>query len=311
MECYNCSIKADHYPLYFSENPSSYIEVSTFSGYLDDSYHPICKKCSIQFLLTKYYYKNKRCDLCLGFSQSLHSVYDNITDARFTYGKNSEYNGQWKILINDQRQKINNWSEVCDKCLISMITNEECIKLKYDGLCNLCQKTHLDDEQPDGSIPAWAKIVRKGIFEYFGFGVFEFVDSVPEVAELEVGCLCVDCLKEIKCKKYIGAKCSLCSKKFHNTYFPSSSDLKLGYGCASKVDKKEIKTFSNSKYSHGKLLFLNDKPSYIEMGNIICDCCIDGLIEEEICCYTENTNSWIDFSSSNNKFPAQIVPSVK
>lgn len=74
--------------------------------------------------------------------------------------------------------------------------------------------------------------------------------------------------------------CNLCKKIFEELFENSSNQA---FDCAAEVYKTHIRGYYGSRYDDCRINFVGGMPNELKLGNIVCDECINELIEKGIC----------------------------
>ena len=167
------------------------------------------------------------------------------------------------------------------------------------AICTVCQKGWTEDSFPeDSDIIAWANFEKDNIFEYGISGSFKLL-SDRKFAEGDL--LCNNCLKTFQHEPYLGVTCPVCQKSYQQ-YFTN-----MGFDCSADIMEDHIDCGYGSKYDSDRIAFVSERPAHLKLKTIICDFCIDKLIEAGVC----QKPDWEEPSTTDIPLRAGNPPSQK
>ncbi len=175
--------------------------------------------------------------------------------------------------------------------------------------CTKCSKKWKDDQFPEGSdVLAWAMVRSKNTFDYGINGSFKLIN--PQTfgiadEKLQDALVCNGCLSTMSYEPLINIECDVCHKTFGN------NDCEAGDGCAARVYDDHISGGYGSKHdSFGHdddIPFTNyERPAWLAYKSMICDGCIDSLLERGICQPAESTKRHLNASEDERKMMSKM-----
>lgn len=287
--CYICD-KNNNISIYYKLKPRLYIDPKIYTLPITDDLKPICENCVIEFLFERQ----------MGFD---------ICGICKCYNK---YSGMPPIITNDCKEIQSNAADgnyyfngtnypnlkdndlLCKNCFQEIISKSDTIKKDFkqnnsrENLnCSKCNINWNDAKFPsDSSVLCWAKFRTDNIFSYGLAGEFK-ITSNNNCNFKNGDNICNDCLKSINYEKYLGTECDIC----HNKY-PSMGLYMEGDNCASRIFDTIISGGYGSKYDSFSerecVRFASERPKELPHGALICDVCIDKLIENGTCLEPES-----------------------
>lgn len=178
-----------------------------------------------------------------------------------------------------------------------MRKNKECVKLEipYFDTCSICEfcpysdnESNSNNENDRAHIPdqGWGQRGREAIIHtsiirrnILCMGVGELYRVIDQDIPFDIGKICDNCLENYKYEPLETVNCHNCSKKYKTLW---SIDSDSGDTCEANVYDNYIMGGYYSCCDNIQLWYVDHKPDYLQLGSIICDECINHLIDEKI-----------------------------
>lgn len=282
QNCYICD-QIDDIVLYYNLKPVMYIDPKMYTKSINDNLKPICEKCLIPFVFKRQLFFNI-CAICKCYNkypggppeitENCTEIHSNVVDGNFKFNS-SEY------------PYLKDGDLLCKNCFEDIISKPETQKIIYkddcldDKQCSQCKIMWKDAIFPkDTDVMSWAYFKSDNIFEYGWLGQFKITSENVNFKKGDH--ICNDCLKTIKYENNLTIECEICHKKYRSLGHGMKGD-----GCAAYIYDTIISGGFGSKYDSMSdseaVRFKIERPKNLLHGALICDNCIDELIENGTC----------------------------
>jgi hypothetical protein len=283
--------------LYYDPKFMLYINPKKYTHSISEDLQPICEKCLILFVFESQFAFDI-CTICKCYNESNNIITQNCSEIHST-------------IDNDDKFKFNSSvyphlkdGPICKKCFDTIISKPDTQKIISKSDTQKIAKSHPFDNREcckckikwanakfpkKTDVMSWCKFVSSDIFEYGLVGQFKVKSKNNNFNKGDY--LCNNCLKSLKYVPFLSIECDICHKKYQSL----GNDME-GDGCAAYVRDNIIEGGYGSGYDSCSTIecirFLTKRPENIPNNALICDNCIDILIDNGTCLDPETQNEY-------------------
>lgn len=275
--CYICQ-EVKQTELYYLLNDLSYINPKKTNN-IPENAKSICKECLPEFII-KRQLNFSCCVICKAYNNypgAPARICNNKTEVHSNAVDGNYYVGPCTLPLEAKDNDL-----ICKMCFENLKKKPTTKELLQDfnfSHCCLCKKDFKQNEDNWGEN---GRIINDKMFKIGFDNIYKITDN--KVLK-ERGIFCSSCLMTLNYKQYFGSKCSVCKKKYACDEYGYSKEPCKWIIFDKVISKHDINHFENSNYFRKEneiLEFVNERPKNFKFKKLICNFCVDKLIEEKI-----------------------------